>query len=414
MKIGIFSTYDDSGAGNAAVKMNRAFIKKGINSKLYVGTKKKDKSISLRKDLTYNFFFHLRNYINKIFAIAFFRNESNKGYISLDLFNTNNSKIINNMDLDIIQINWINNFLSISDLNKIKKPIVWRLSDMWPFTGVEHFTDNTKWNRKISKERLIDFDFIIWKKKKELFKKNISIVTPSKWLAKKAKKSYLLRNCNITVIPTPIDSKIYNLQKGRLNEKSIPKNKFIILFSAKYLYEKRKGFEYFKKVTSTINRIYPNKIHFVTVGKYNKETLSIFPRNTTHYGLINNEKKIVQIYNFSHLFFILSKKDNLPQTAVEASMCGLPIISLNVGGVSEIVKENVNGNILKKITQNEIQKTLDKYIKLKNYKKLKTKIRKSSKKKYSSEVVVKKYLKLYKRILSVKQDKKNIYIKKNI
>ena len=95
-------------------------------------------------------------------------------------------------------------------------------------------------------------------------------------------------------------------------------------------------------------------------------------------------------------------------------MCGLPIISLNVGGVSEIVKENVNGNILKKITQNEIQKTLDKYIKLKNYKKLKTKIRKSSKKKYSSEVVVKKYLKLYKRILSVKQDKKNIYIKKNI
>ena len=43
MKIGIFSTYDDSGAGNAAVKMNRAFIKKGINSKLYVGTKKKTK-----------------------------------------------------------------------------------------------------------------------------------------------------------------------------------------------------------------------------------------------------------------------------------------------------------------------------------------------------------------------------------
>ena len=53
---------------------------------------------------------------------------------------------------------------------------------------------------------------------------------------------------------------------------NIPKNKFIILFSAKYLYEKRKGFEYFKKVTSKLNKIYPNKIHFVTVGKYNNES----------------------------------------------------------------------------------------------------------------------------------------------
>ena len=40
MKIGIFSTYDDSGAGNAAVKINRALKKKGLNSKLYVGIKK--------------------------------------------------------------------------------------------------------------------------------------------------------------------------------------------------------------------------------------------------------------------------------------------------------------------------------------------------------------------------------------
>ena len=117
-----------------------------------------------------------------------------------------------------------------------------------------------------------------------------------------------MKNCNITVIPTPIDSNIYNLQRERLNQNYVPKNKFIILFSAKYLYEKRKGFEYFKKVTSKLNKIYPDKIHFVTVGKYNNETLMAFPKNTTHFGLINNEKKIVEILNFQIFFFILSKK----------------------------------------------------------------------------------------------------------
>ena len=403
MKIGIFSTYDNSGAGNAAIKMNKAFLEKGIKSKLYVGIKKTKNSFILKKNLSYTFFFHIRNLINKIIAILFYRSESRKGYVSLDLFNTNNSKIINNMNLDIIQINWINNFISITDLYKINKPIVWRLSDMWPFTGVEHFTEKKKWNKKISKERIIDFDYITWKKKKELFKKKISIVTPSTWLAKKAKKSYLMKNCNITVIPTPIDSKIYNLQKTRLKEKSIPKNKFIILFSAKYLYEKRKGFEYFKKVTSIINKIYPDKIHFLTVGKYNSEILNMFPKNTTHYGLIENEKKIVEIYNFSHLFFILSKKDNLPQTALEANMCGLPIISLDVGGVREIIEEDLNGNILKNIRYSEIKKILDKYIYLNNYFNLKMKIRKLSKKKYSSKMIVGQYVKLYKSILAFKQ-----------
>ena len=217
-----------------------------------------------------------------------------------------------------------------------------------------------------------------------------------------------MKNCNIEVIPTPIDSKIYNLKKKKLNQKYIPKNKFIILFSAKYLYEKRKGFDHFKKVTSLLNKIYPNKIHFVTVGKYNKDILRLFPKNTTHYGLVNNEKKIVEIYNFSHLFFILSKKDNLPQTALEANMCGLPIIALDVGGVREIIKENFNGNILKKFTYKSTKKIVDKYITLKNYRKLKTKIRNFSKTKYSSEVVVKKYLKLYKSILSSDKNKQKI------
>ena len=174
------------------------------------------------------------------------------------------------------------------------------------------------------------------------------------------------------------------------------------------MYEKRKGFDHFKKVTSLLNKIYPNKIHFVTVGKYNKDILRLFPKNTTHYGLVNNEKKIVEIYNFSHLFFILSKKDNLPQTALEANMCGLPIIALDVGGVREIIKENFNGNILKKFTYKSTKKIVDKYITLKNYRKLKTKIRNFSKTKYSSEVVVKKYLKLYKSILSSDKNKQKI------
>ena len=35
--------------------------------------------------------------------------------------------------------------LSIADIAKIKKPIVWTLHDMWAFCGAEHYTTDKRW-----------------------------------------------------------------------------------------------------------------------------------------------------------------------------------------------------------------------------------------------------------------------------
>ena len=82
MKIGIFSTYDDSGAGNAAYKINRAMQIYGVKSYLYVAIKKTTSSIRLKKNFSYNFFFYLRNYINNIIVFLLYRKQSKEGFIS--------------------------------------------------------------------------------------------------------------------------------------------------------------------------------------------------------------------------------------------------------------------------------------------------------------------------------------------
>ena len=400
MRVGIFSTYDNSGAGEAACKINDAFLKNGIKSKLFVAIKKNKKSQTLKKNFSFKLLFYIRFYLNKFVAYLFCYNKSKKGFLSLDLFQTNNSQKINKMNIDIVQLNWINNFISISDISKINKPIVWRLSDMWPFIGVEHFTDNKKWKKKkIKRHKLIDFDYFIWKKKFKLIEKNIRVVTPSKWLAEKAKKSFIMSKCKIEVIPTPISSKIYKIHLKKIKIEKIPRDKFIVLFSAKYLNERRKGFEYFQKLTKIINKLYPNKVHFVTMGKYNNKILDIFPENTSHFGLIDDQKTIVNVYNSCHLIFILSKKDNLPQVALEANMCGLPIISFKVGGIEEMIQSDLNGHTIKQINYNEIKMALEKYINLRDYRELKWRIRKNAIKNYSEKVVVKKYKRLFENIL---------------
>ena len=47
---------------------------------------------------------------------------------------------INAHQATIVHLHWINNLLSIEDIGKINKRIVWTLHDMWPFSGCEHLS----------------------------------------------------------------------------------------------------------------------------------------------------------------------------------------------------------------------------------------------------------------------------------
>jgi len=47
---------------------------------------------------------------------------------------------INEHQAPLVHLHWINNLLSIEDIGKINKLIVWTLHDMWPFSGIEHIS----------------------------------------------------------------------------------------------------------------------------------------------------------------------------------------------------------------------------------------------------------------------------------
>ena len=118
---------------------------------------------------------------------------------NVDLFKTNLSEKINNLDVDVVQLNWINNLISIKDISRISKPIVWRFSDMWPFLGTEHYTDesNDNWqNKNISnKFNFLNLDSYVYNKKIKYLKKiDFEIVAPSNWMKNMVSKSYIMSN----------------------------------------------------------------------------------------------------------------------------------------------------------------------------------------------------------------------------
>lgn len=123
---------------------------------------------------------------------------------------------INASDADIVHLHWVQNeMLSIADIGRINKPIVWTLHDMWSFCGAEHYTDDQRYREGYSvknrpyHESGFDLNRWAWMRKLKAWNQPMYIVTPSRWLAECMKQSVLMRNWPVNVIPNALDTTVW-------------------------------------------------------------------------------------------------------------------------------------------------------------------------------------------------------------
>lgn len=167
---------------------------------------------------------------------------------------------------------------------------------------------------RIKREILNDFEF--------------AIVTPSQWLAKHVKQSYL-ENQEIYVSHNGIDTEcIFYSQRFEdcfLLRKNM--NKKIVLFIAPNIIDERKG-------GKTVLKVAENMIdlQFVLIGtdKTKKHSDNILMIKCT-----NDQGELARWYLMVHLFLICSDKENFPITCLEALSYGTPIIGIDAGGTKE-------------------------------------------------------------------------------
>jgi glycosyltransferase involved in cell wall biosynthesis len=123
---------------------------------------------------------------------------------------------INSSSIDVCHLHWINHeMMSIEDISKIRKPLVWTLHDMWAFCGAEHYSEDFRWrdgynskNRPFH-EGGFDLNKWVWKRKKNAWKKPFHIVAPSNWLADCVRQSELMKDWTVSVVNNPIDTEVW-------------------------------------------------------------------------------------------------------------------------------------------------------------------------------------------------------------
>ncbi len=403
MKILLLSTSKFSGSGKAACKLENMLKKLSIDcthlSLLDNNNDYKNKIIYLK--------YRLKNKINSLISKIW--GKDIKQFQSLSFFPSDISNKINNSEYDIIHLTWINEFLSIEDIGRIKKPIVWTLCDMWPIAGISHYEkddEDSFWKFKnFLKYNFGKFDIDKWiiKRKIKSWKNNITFVSPSQWLYDCAKQSVITKKFHIKKIPWPIDRNIFcKTDKEKLRKKyNLPLQKKIILFNSfSGVYSKRKGGDLFFKALKKIQIDF----EILIIGnKFNKSINLETKQKISWMGKINNDFQLAELINCADLLVLPSREDNLPQTGLEAQACGLPIVAFDTNGVKDLVDHKIDGYLAKPFKVDSLKDGIEWTInELEKSHKLSENSLKKAREKWDNFVIGEDYQKLYLRILSEK------------
>ena len=363
MRVLIVNTSErEGGAAVAANRLMDALNNNGVKAKMLVRDKETDDItvVGLKSGLRQRL-----NFLWERWCVYWHLHFKRDHLFELDLANTGSdiTKLPEFKEADVIHLAWINQgFLSLNVIRKIinsGKAIVWTMHDLWPATGICHFTLGCEaYKGQCRKcfflpggESATDLSTRVFNKKKKLYyNSGIHFVACSKWLGSSAKQSSLLTGLQLSVIPNPIDTHVFcpkDKRAARLHS-TLPEDKHIILFVSQRVTMERKGMAYFIKAISLLAERHPEmkeNTAIAILGGRADEVVSQLALPSYPLGYIRNERQLVDIYNSADVFVIPSLDDNLPNTIMEAMACGVPSVGFKVGGIPEMIDHQKNGYV---------------------------------------------------------------------
>lgn len=269
------------------------------------------------------------------------------------------AKEINRSEADVVHLHWIcSGFLSIEEIGKITKPIVWTMHDMWSFCGAEHLAeeaDEARWRvgytqaSRNHQDRWLDIDRWVWRRKKSAWRKPMHIVTPSRWLAECARSSALMRNWDITVVPNMLDTNRYKpIQKQIAREiLGLPLKGQLILFGAirgtQFSY---KGWDLLQPALIKVATLLPNA-QVVIFGQGEPKDSPSLGMELHWLGHLHDDATLALLYSAADLIVVPSRQESFGQTGSEAHACGCPIVAFNATGLRDVVEHGVTGYLAK-------------------------------------------------------------------
>ncbi len=396
------------GAARGAYWLHKALVELEIDSQILTNSKidfEDNKVISIvknKRQKILNFIkAKLDNNIQKVYK------NRKKVIFSTGFFGFDFTKTDVYKQADIIHLHWINEgFVNIKDLNKVDKPIVWTIRDMWPMTGGCHYTMGCE-NfihgcgkcEQLNSNTKFDLSRVILNRKVKYLSVNLKIIGISNWISKEAQRSFLFKNFDIRKISNNINSNDFSPINKQVAREilGIKTNKKIILVGAQNLNNFYKGFDKFLKAIQTLKK---SKYFICFFGSLDKKVVRNLGFEHKSFGFLYDIFSLRLVYSASDVFVAPSLMDAFGKTLAEAMSCKIPVVCFNMTGPKDIVDHQKNGYLAKPFEPLDLANGIEWILNAPNYEELCKNAREKVLREFDSKIVAKKYIKLYKEILS--------------
>ena len=407
------STHDlRGGAARAAYRLHEGQLLAGIDSRMVVQESQSTRaSIYAPESSALRGWAKLRPHLEDL-PLKCYRSRRDLPF-SIQWLPDRLNTAVHSLEPDLIHLHWIcGGFLQIETIASFDSPIVWTLHDMWPMTGGCHYSGSCDGYQsrcgqcpQLGSQSLVDLSRLTWLRKRMSWTNlDMTIVTPSRWLAKCVQSSSLLESFRTEVIPYGLDLDVYrpiDTEQAR-NLLNLPQNITLVLFGAvNSTSNPRKGFDLLLRALNRLEVKQSTKtVELAIFGASSPEEGSELPLPTHYLGSFSDDVALRLLYSAADVFVAPSREDNLPLTVQESLACGTPVVAFDIGGMEDMIEHEMNGYLAKSFDAEDLAHGISWCISGNDRRvQLSAEARRVAEEQFSSERQAKAYMELYREIL---------------
>lgn len=196
----------------------------------------------------------------------------------------------------------------------------------------------------------VDQSRLMWKIKRRCFTgvEDLTIVTPSAWLAALVERSFL-KQYPVRVINNGIDLGVFRPTQSSFRQKYNLEGKYLIL-GVSFSWGYKKGMDVFLELRQKLDESHAIVLVGFEGDEMSENGIVVIPKT-------DSKEELAEIYSAADVFVNPTREDNFPTVNMEALACGTPVITFPTGGSPEII-DSTCGIVTKEQTVDSVMEAI--------------------------------------------------------